>query len=174
MYILAILGLLAESERRVLRSLFCAILLLLSLRIFELASEWGGINGKIKEQAALAALIPERARITAVMYGEDIADDKTDRPLSVSLAYATISRHAIVGNHIAFRGQQPLVYRNAPPRFEFNRSKPVTSYDWAACFQYYDYLWGYKLEPDWKRYLLQHCDSVQSAGNGILLRVRKR
>jgi len=88
--------------------------------------------------------------------------------------YATIYRNAFVPTIYAWKGAHPLNLRTGNnDYFQVEQGTPVANVNWEVIFSNYDYLWGYKLPQEFRRFLVTKGELIAQSDEAMLVRIRK-
>jgi hypothetical protein len=152
-----------------------AVFLLVSVvRLGGIWEAWQRIDRETAGQVALFQGLASGARVYPITFFPlDKEGRKNERPLHHAIHYATIYQHTFSPTFFAYKGQQPLLYRQRPRYAKITQRRPPETQDWSFIFGQNDYIWGYQLDAPYRQYLTALCDVVAENDGGLLLRIRK-
>jgi hypothetical protein len=146
--------------------LVAAVIALIGVHTAVIASEWLPQDRELAAQVAMFEQLPDGARLYPLVAQAGDAASKRDRCMWHAAHYATVVRHACSPGLLAYPGQQPIRYRQAPPWLHSG-----AHVEWERIFNNYDYIWCYKA-PDYGAFLEQRCTVIASSANGVIFRVK--
>lgn len=166
----------ALSTRVVGRYVLIGFLTLPVMRAVEVWYYWNWIGHEVQKQVQLLEHLPEGSRLYPMVL-HDQSSPKSwlwDMHFFYTAHYATIYRHAFVPTIYAWKTQNTLHMRLPNTGYvQTERDTLMDQVNWKAIFSKYDYLWGYKLSEEFKRFLLSNGQLVAQSGDAILIRIRK-
>jgi hypothetical protein len=126
-------------------ALFVIVLALFSLRQAAISYRWIQMSEKITaERKLLEAIAPESKIYQLFVNESDNPEEKLERPLEHVVHFATIKNSSIAPTLFAYRGQQPLIFRQKP---EFATLASADETRWLQNLKDYDYVWTYGVAP---------------------------
>lgn len=151
------------------------ILLATTVRLGGVWEAWRRIDEKTTAQLALFDHFEDGARVYPItFFSPDAEDSKNERPIHHIIHYSTIYQHTYSPTFFAYRGQQPVLYKNRPRYVKITQRKPPEEMDWSFIFDNYDYIWGYQLDDAYRKFLTERCELVAANDGGMILRIRKQ
>jgi hypothetical protein len=156
------------------RSVLTGLILLSLVRTGEVWHYWSRIGQGVQEQVHMLDRLPDGARLyPMVVHDQSSAQDWLwDMHFFFSAHYATIYRHAFVPTIYAWKEAHPLNLRAAESDYtQIEKNTPFDRVNWNRIFTHYDYLWGYKLSPEFKKFLSAKAELVVESGDAALFRV---
>ena len=140
------------------RYVLTGLMILSVVRVGEVWHCWSRIGQGVEDQVHMLDRLPDGARLyPMVVHDQSSAQDWLwDMHFFFSAHYATIYRHAFVPTIYAWKEAHPLNLRAAESDYaQIEKNTPFDSVNWNQIFTHYDYLWGYKLSPEFKRFSLR-------------------
>jgi len=182
-------------ERRTARLLFATYMLLSLVRVGLIWKDWIALDRATASATRVLDSLPQAARVYPAWFAPVDADhgtgrgrlaaaspmlplydqvvrersDKADRSVKHAVFYAVIEKHAVVPTLFAHRGQQPLVWRGAPPPFQ----QPDAAHPerWLPLLKAYDFVWTYAAPPEVEQQLATLAVPVATSGASRLWNV---
>lgn len=153
------------------------VLVLLSIgRVATVWHSWTKIGREIRAQVHMLDALPEKVKVFPIlMYEKSGAIDWLwDMHFYYSSHYATIYRHAYVPTIYAWKSVNPIhLKRSEPDQSRVERGTPIERVNWNRILSEYDYVWGYELSDEYKRYLTQHGRLVVQSNGAVLVKVNR-
>ena len=169
-----LLGIRINILRPLGRSVLTGLIVLSLVRMGEVWHYWSRIGQGVQEQVHMLDRLPDGARLyPMVVHDQSSAQDWLwDMHFFFSAHYATIYRHAFVPTIYAWKEAHPLNLRAAESDYtQIEKNTPFDRVNWNQIFRHYDYLWGYKLSPEFKKFLSAKAELVVESGDAALFRV---
>jgi hypothetical protein len=107
-------------------------LAVMAIRTGSITADWLTISRRSEQVLKMGEDLPTGARVYA-FHPSLSPSAKRDRSFSSVILFWAVSRGAEISDLCAFRGQQPLVFRQPP----------CEGTDWEKCLAGYDYVWTY-------------------------------
>ncbi len=192
--VMVLLALHIDSSKVIGRYLMIGLLVLSVARVSTVWKSWTDADQEIGAQVHALDVLPDGVTLyPMLMYDTSAESWMWDMHFYYSAHYATIYRHAFVPTIYAWNAVNPVRLRRSPqidyahvergPRLDgvnwdndytrIEQGTPLGRVKWDAIRSKYDYLWGYKLSEEFKRFLLSEGQLVAQSGNGMLFRIRK-
>lgn len=130
-----------------------AILSVYFVRTIFITYHWSQLSDRMESHAEVMDRLPDSSRVLPLFIGEEVYDKKLERPMEHVLSYGIISKGLMTASFIAKPGQQPIVYKQQPLRYVLHPGTTADTLDLDALEFNYDYIWGYKLAPNFVRAL---------------------
>lgn len=151
--------------------LLAALVGMIAVRTTVIAREWQPLDRALAVQVSLFQHVREGATLYPIVaLTDDTATNKRNLALWHAVHYATVERHTYSPGLLAYPGQQTIRYRHQPtwmhPSAE--RFPDLDAVDWERIFARYDYLWCYRVPPDYRAFLERRCTVVASGGDGVI------
>ncbi|MEJ5250307.1 MAG: hypothetical protein HPY54_04160 [Chthonomonadetes bacterium] len=121
----------------------------------------------IGDQVRILQQLPETSRVFVVY---NISGDRIGQRLPHAPHYAALEKILFIPTLFAWRGQDPLVYRDK----RFERISPWESLQsprWAWVFSEFDYVFAYRVEAADEQFLAMRCLLIARSGENRLYRV---
>ncbi len=134
----------------------------MAIRTVSITADWLTISRRSEQVLAMGQILPEGARIYA--FKPALNASKLDRGSSTVIEFWTVSHDAELSNLFAFRGAQPLVFRQ-PPCNDSERIK---------CLASYDYVWTYDPPASLQQVLLRFATPASTWEKVTLWRVNRK
>lgn len=169
--LLLLLSLRIDVPRYAGRNLFICAVFTFCVRLGAVTREWGTSSGRARTQVRALAAVRSNASIYPVFVAVKDRNEKHVRGLTQIAHYATIRRNAFVPSLFAFRGQQPLIFRDASRYFRATERIPMQKP--PADLAQFDYLWAYGLTAEAKLALAPLCTTLEDSDGFLLCEVRR-
>ncbi len=169
-----LLGFRINVSRNLGRYVLTGLMILSVVRVGEVWHYWDRIGQGVEDQVHMLDRLPDGARVyPMVVHDQSSAQDWLwDMHFFFSAHYATIYRHAFVPTIYAWREAHPLNLRSTESDYaQVEKNTPVDRVKWNQIFSHYDYLWGYKLTPEFRRFLSLKAELVVQSGDAALFRI---
>ncbi len=144
------------------------------VRVVEVWHYWNRIGQGVQDQVHMLDRLPDGARLYPMVVHDQssVQDWLWDMHFFFSAHYATIYRHAFVPTIYAWREAHPLSLRSAESDYaQIERNTPFNRVAWDRIFTHYDYLWGYKLPDEFRRFLASEGELIVQSGDAALFRI---
>ncbi len=122
-------------------ALFTVLICLFSVRQGVISYRWIQISEKMTAETNLLDVIAPQSKIYPIFVGDgDDPDEKTARPMVHAVHYATLKNSSFAPSLFAFRGQQPLIFRQGG---EYATLENKDQTKWLQNLAGSDYVWTY-------------------------------
>ncbi len=172
--IFLVLGLRINVSKTLGRYVLSGLMILSVVRVGEVWHYWNRIGQGVEDQVHMLDRLPDGARLyPMVVHDQSSAQNWLwDMHFFFLPHYATIYRHAFVPTIYAWREAHPLNLRSTESDYaQVEKTTPVDRVKWNQIFSHYDYLWGYKLTPEFRRFLSLKAELVVQSGDAALFRI---
>ena len=173
----ALLGVRINILRPLGRTVMAGLIVLSLVRIGEVWHYWNRIGQGVQEQVHMLDRLPDGARLYPMVVHDQSSpqDWLWDMHFFFSAHYATIYRHAFVPTIYAWKEAHPLNLRVTESDYtQVEKNTPFDRINWNQIFTHYDYLWGYKLSPEFREFLSAKAELIAQSGDSALFRIAGR
>jgi hypothetical protein len=129
----------------------------MAIRTRSITADWLAISQRSEQLLAMGNILPEGARIYVIKPALDLSA-KRDRGDVHVIQFWTVSHDAELSNLFAFRGAQPLVFRQPP----------CGGPEWEKCLASYDFVWTYD-PPEFLRQVILRIATPAAAWEKVTL-----
>lgn len=169
-----LLGFRINVSKSLGRYVLSGLMILSVVRVGEVWHYWNRIGQGVEDQVHMLDRLPDGARLYPMVVHDQssIQDWLWDMHFFFSAHYATIYRHAFVPTIYAWKEAHPLNLRSPESDYaQVERNTPVDRVNWNQIFTHYEYLWGYKLSPEFRRFLSSKGELIVQSGDAALFRI---
>lgn len=170
-----LLGARIDVSRRLGQYAMIGLLGLSFVRVAEVGYFSSSIAREVQAHIRLLDLLPDGVRVyPMVMHDQSSARGWLwDMHLFYTAHYATVYRHAFVPTIYAWGGAHSLKLRSPVPEYvQLRRDTSIEEVPWPVILSQYDYVWGYNLPLNFRRFLLAQGKLVAESGGAILVQVK--
>jgi len=134
------------------------------------------IAREVQSHVRMLDILPDGVRLYPLVVHNQSSGQRWlwDMHFFYTAHYATVYRHAFVPTIYAWKGAHPLNLRSAVQDYaQIQQDTSMEQVNWSSIFSKYDYLWGYNLSDEFRRFLLAEHNLVAESGNAMLIRIGK-
>jgi len=140
-FVLLILSCRVNVSKRETLALFSVLLCFLALRQTVISYRWIQISEKMTaEKKLLDAIAPQSKVYPIFVKDSDDPEEKLERPLINAVHFVTMKNYSFAPSLFAFRGQQPLVFRDG---VKYATLEGEDKTKWLQYLNDNDYVWVY-------------------------------
>lgn len=171
--LLALAALRFRLPRREATMILTLFLIIATFRLSAIWLTWRTLDRQIAAQVAMLDAVDDGARVYSLVFDRERAPtNRAEKTFRHTIYYATISHRTTSQTFFAIKGQQPLLFRHLPAKTNVARDLYPEEIDWDTIFDNYDYVWCYRIEPEFAACLERRCDRVEAHDGFLLYRVR--
>lgn len=172
--IFLLLGVRINVSKNLGRYVLSGLMILSVVRVGEVWHYWNRIGQGVEDQVHMLDRLPDGARLYPMVVHDQssVKDWLWDMHFFFSAHYATIYRHAFVPTIYAWKEAHPLNLRSSESDYiQVEQDTPFDRVKWDRIFTHYDYLWGYKLPDEYRRFLSSEGELIVQSGDATLFRI---
>jgi hypothetical protein len=165
-----------DQSKQLGRYVLIGFLMLPVMRTVEVWYYWNWIGHEVQKQVQVLEYLPEGSRLYPMVVHDQSSPRSWlwDMHFFYTAHYATIYRHAFVPTIYANKTQNTLHLRSADTGYvQTERDTSLDQVKWHSIFIKYDYLYGYNLPEEFKKFLVSKGDLVAQSGETMLFRFTK-
>lgn len=169
--LLTLLAFRLDLQTRPLRFAFGLALTVVLVRGVAVTSTWRTLGADLERRVALLEALPQGASVFGFARVDGRKAVWTRQMGLIYLhQYAAIFRQAAVSGLFAHANQQPLRFRQPVDIGKPEQTRPPETFDWAAVFERYRYVFATKLDDSYRRYLASRCELVATQDDAAVFR----